>query len=153
MHPRLRLRLWKWHHCCCFDGGEFFFLSSFRNIARSLKIARRQRRCTHTQTWGECLALSLVQCHSARKQQQWSYPLCWKQTPWKIFCLSIISCLSVSGHLHTPACRNIRGVEICEATPGTWQPVTAMIRLSSDWWVADGRVKMSRKCAASQWQC
>ena len=131
------------------------FLSSLRKRRVPLWIVRQQPSCPQTgmeRVSGAVLGPERSQWHSGRKCSSRAIH-CAEGRPTGWFRLSISSCLGVSGLLHTPACRNIGGEEICENTPGTWQPVTAMIRLSCDWWVTDGRARMAGKCAAFQWSC
>lgn len=89
------------------------------------------------------LALSLVLKPPAgipkrRAAQRCSCPWCWKPT----CTLTALSNQPVLRRVRINQCvRIIGGEERCENTPGTWRPVTAMIRLSkwlmSDRWVSE----------------
>lgn len=154
VHPRLLERLWLLPRCCCFDGSVVFTLPK-KYCTLTENTARQQRSSTRADMKrmpSAVLGPDMSQWHSARNCSNGAVRRAESRLTGR-FWLSISPCLSVSGHLHTPACGDIGGAEICENTPGTRQPITAMIRLSSDWWVTDGRVKMARKCAAFQWWC
>lgn len=89
------------------------------------------------------LALSLVLKPPAgipkrRAAQRCSCPWCWKPTCTR----TALSNQPVLRRVRINQCvRIIGGEERCENTPGTWRPVTAMIRLSkwlmSDRWVSE----------------
>lgn len=90
-----------------------FFLFSFRNTAHSLKITRQESRYTQAdmeRVSGAVLGPGMSQRHSARSCSTGAIH-CAESRHTGRFCLSISLCLSVSGHLHTPVCRNIGGVE------------------------------------------
>lgn len=155
MHPRLLERLWKLH-CYCLMAESVFFYSPLEIRHTHWKLQDKSRDI-HKQTWSECLALSLV-LEWAKGTQQGAAALelsiVLKADILDDFVFPL-ACASVWVGICIHQCAGIlegwRGVEICENTPGIWQPVTVLIRMSDDWWVTDGRVKMTKKCAAFQW--